>query len=198
MCRLTGSTPRSTHGRLPRAAVLCDVAAGLVSQARQALTGCTRGPADFTARPKTIANRRAVITLRGRLGRCQIELLTSLGNIESGVISHTDRSGPSIPTRLETGNLSMIRRAPGAGCKHAQCWPMIKRVSCHLMLVRPALAAPLANLADRPARYLAAGYADVLAAHGIGQEELRALFVANPARWLPLATTATPRPRRPK
>jgi predicted metal-dependent phosphotriesterase family hydrolase len=37
--------------------------------------------------------------------------------------------------------------------------------------------------------YLAAGYAEVLDAHGIGHNELRALFVANPARWLACATT---------
>ena len=44
---------------------------------------------------------------------------------------------------------------------------------------------PVANPWGSPGlAYLAAAYAEVLAAHGVGQDELRVLFVANPARWL--------------
>jgi predicted metal-dependent phosphotriesterase family hydrolase len=138
----------------------------------------------------------------------QIELLTSLGvPLNRVVISHTDKVPDLSYHRdmLETGvNLEYdqaLRQANGLQTTPTLLAAMIDEGFLpQLMLGTDGARRTLwRTLGGSPGlAYLAAGYAEVLAAHGVGRDELRALFVANPARWLPLATTATPRPRQPK
>lgn len=138
----------------------------------------------------------------------QIELLTSLGvPLNRVVISHTDKVPDPVYHRdiLQTGvNLEYdqaLRQAAGPQTTPQLLASMIEEGFLpQLMLGTDGARRTLwRTLGGSPGlAYLAAGYKDVLADHGIGEQELQVLFVANPARWLPLATTMMQPPRQPK
>ena len=138
----------------------------------------------------------------------QIELLTSLGvPLDRVVISHTDKFPDPRYHRdiLQTGvNLEYdqaLRQAGGVPTTPQLLASMIEEGFLpQLMLGTDGARRSLwRTLGGSPGlAYLAAGYAEVLDAHGVGHHEIQALFVANPARWLVLATTATQPPRPPR
>ena len=138
----------------------------------------------------------------------QIELLTSLGvRLNRVVISHTDKVPDPAYHRdiLQTGvNLEYdqaLRQAAGVQTTPQLLASMIEEgFTSQLMLGTDGARRSLwRTLGGSPGlAYLAAGYAEVLQSHGVGQNELQALFVANPARWLVLATTMTQLPRPPR
>jgi phosphotriesterase-related protein len=138
----------------------------------------------------------------------QIELLTSLSvPLNRVVISHTDKAPDPSYHRdiLQTGvNLEYdqaLRQAAGQQTTPQLLASMIEEgFLAQLMLGTDGARRTLwRTLGGSPGlAYLAAGYTEVLRAHGIGQQELRALFVANPARWLPLTTESELLPGPPR
>ena len=165
----------------------------------------------FTAMAETHRNTGVPIithTEDGHGAVAQIELLTSLGvSLNRVVISHTDKIPDPGYHRdiLQTGvNLEYdqaLRQAGGQQTTPQLLASMIEEgFLAQLMLGTDGARRTLwRTLGGSPGlAYLAAGYTEVLGAHGIGQQELHALFVVNPARWLPLATSSQPLPRPPK
>ena len=144
----------------------------------------------------------------GRGAVAQIELLTSLGvPLNRVVISHTDKVPDPVYHRdmLQTGvNLEYdqaLRQAAGMQTTPQLLASMIEEGFLpQLMLGTDGARRSLwRTLGGSPGlAYLATEYRQVLEAAGVGQHELRAVFVANPARWLPLATTTTQPPRPPR
>ena len=138
----------------------------------------------------------------------QVELLASLGvPLHRVVISHTDKVPDPGYHRaiLETGvNLEYDQALRQEGSEpttpHLLASMIEEGFLPQLMLGTDGARRTLwRTLGGSPGlAYLAAGYPEVLKAHGIGQQELRTLFVANPARWLTLATTGGPPPRPPR
>ena len=138
----------------------------------------------------------------------QIELLTALGvALNRVVISHTDKvPDPSYHRDMLDSGVNLeydqaLRQAAGIQTTPQLLASMVAEGFLpQLMLGTDGARRTLwRTLGGSPGlAYLASEYAEVLDAHGIGQQELRELFVVNPARWLPLATTVTPLPRQPK
>jgi predicted metal-dependent phosphotriesterase family hydrolase len=190
-----------------------DVAAGCgVFKAATGPEGVNpRALAVFTAMAETHLNTGVPIITHcedGHGALDQIELLDSLGvALDRVVISHTDKVPDPAYHRaiLESGvNVEYdqaLRQAAGIPTTPRLLASMIEAgFLSQIMLGTDGARRTLwRTLGGTPGlAYLAVEYAGVLNAHGIGQDELRVLFVANPARWLPLATTMTTLPRRPK
>ena len=132
----------------------------------------------------------------------QIELLATLGvSLTRVVISHTDKVPDPAYHRdmLQTGvNLEYdqaLRQASGIPTTPRLLASMIEEgFLAQLMLGTDGARRSLwRTLGGSPGlAYLATEYVEVLNAHGVGPEDIRTLFVANPARWLVLATAGRP------
>ena len=128
----------------------------------------------------------------------QIELLTTLGvPLTRVVISHTDKVPDPAYHRdmLQTGvNLEYdqaLRQATGKATTPRLLASMIEEgFLAQLMLGTDGARRSLwRTLGGSPGlAYLGTEFVEVLNANGVGREDIRTLFVANPARWLVLAT----------
>lgn len=138
----------------------------------------------------------------------QIELLTSLGvPLNRVVISHTDKVPDPAYHReiLQTGvNLEYdqaLRQAGGTQTTPSLLAAMIEEGFLQqLMLGTDGARRTLwKTLGGTPGlAYLAGDYLKVLHDHGVGQDELRSMFIENPARWLTRTTTGPPLRRPPR
>jgi phosphotriesterase-related protein len=138
----------------------------------------------------------------GHGAMAQVELLVLLGvPLNRVAISHTDKVPDPVYHRdiLQTGvNLEYdqaLRQAAATKTTPQLLAAMIEEgFLSQLMLGTDGARRSLwRTLGGSPGlAYLAGEYAQVLDAHGIGRQELHALFVANPARWLAPATNEPP------
>jgi phosphotriesterase-related protein len=143
----------------------------------------------------------------GHGAMAQLELLVSLGvPLNRVAISHTDKVPDAAYHRdiLQTGvNLEYdqaLRQAGSAKTTPQLLAAMIEEGFLpQLMLGTDGARRSLwRTLGGSPGlAYLAAGFAEVLGAHGVAEDARRALFVENPARWLAPATNEPPPPLHP-
>lgn len=165
----------------------------------------------FTAMAETHRNTGVPIITHcedGHGAMAQIELLTTLGvPLNRVVISHTDKvPDPAYHHDiLQTGvNLEYdqaLRQVTGHQTTPQLLASMIEEgFLAQLMLGTDGARRTLwKTLGGTPGlAYLAGDYLKVLDDHGVGEGERHALLVANPARWLALATTTPPTLHQPR
>ena len=130
----------------------------------------------------------------GRGASHQIDLLSSLGvPLDRVLISHTDQApDPGYHRALLQSGVNLeydrtLRQAGGEQTTARLLASMIEEGYLHqLMLGTDGARRSLwRTLGGSPGlAYLATAYTEVLADHGVGPDDLRVMFVDNPARWL--------------